>query len=84
VQSTPAGGLRDRQVPHGESVPQARWPVWSRLSRTKQAKDGEGELGFGRAAPRPALAGGEDPGGGQRQAGRGDMQTVSGVIRFMR
>jgi hypothetical protein len=84
VQSTPAGGLRDRQVPHGESVPQARWPVWSRLSRTKRAMGGVGEAGFGSSAPCPELAGGEDPGGGQRQAGWGDTQSAPGVIRFMR
>jgi len=84
VQSTPAGGLRDRQVPHGESVPQARWPVWSRLSRNERAKGGVGEAGFGPSAPRPAHAGGEDPGGGQREAGRGDTQPVTGVIRFTR
>jgi hypothetical protein len=29
VQSTPAGGLRDRQVAHGEAVPGARRTSWS-------------------------------------------------------
>jgi hypothetical protein len=77
VQSTPEGGLRDRQVAHGEAISVARRLSWSRPPRSNGGRRGTESAACGAEAPAPS-AWGEDPGAAIMEPAQGSRHAVLG------